>query len=176
MLDFMVNHSYFFIFVTWISLIIFFNFWWYSRKCWQKKLKLWWYSWNAKKKNWNHLLARLGPRGSAPASAPPLGPSLASKWFQFILFLHFMKPPKFQFFCQHFRETTKKNQWNQVTKKMNGFVLEVFFGEVNGNIHKLRYIKISVSDPHPLPHRHLSLSFWYPPVPLSPGQRWRHLF
>ena len=70
MLDFMVNHSYFFIFVTWISLIIFFNFWWYSRKCWQKKLKLWWYSWNAKKKNWNHLLARLGPRGSAPASAP----------------------------------------------------------------------------------------------------------
>ena len=85
---------------------LFFNFWCYSRKCWQKELKLLWYSWNAKKKKWNHLLPRLGPRGSAPASAPPLGPRLCSRWFQFILFLHFMKPPKFQFFCQHFRETT----------------------------------------------------------------------
>ena len=27
--------------------------------------------------------------------------------FQFISFLHFMKPPKFQYFSQHFRETTK---------------------------------------------------------------------
>ena len=26
------------------------NFRWYSRKWWQKKLKLWWYSWKAKKK------------------------------------------------------------------------------------------------------------------------------
>ena len=26
------------------------NFWWYSRKCGQKKFKLWWYSWKAKKK------------------------------------------------------------------------------------------------------------------------------
>ena len=49
MSDFMVNRSYFFIFVTWISLIICLNFGWYSRKWWQKKLKLWWYSWNAKK-------------------------------------------------------------------------------------------------------------------------------
>ena len=44
MSDFMVNRSYFFIFVTWISLIICLNFGWYSRKWWQKKLKLWWYS------------------------------------------------------------------------------------------------------------------------------------
>ena len=80
------------------------------------------------KKKSNHLLPRLGSRGSARASAPHLGSSLGISWFQFILFLHFMKPPKFQFFCQHFRETCKnsrKNAWNQFTrKKMNGFLVK----------------------------------------------------
>ena len=94
MSDFMVNRSYFFIFVTWISLIICLNFVWYSRKWWQKKLKLWWYSWKAKKN----------------------------------VFLPSMKPPKFQFFCQHIRETTQNSnniQWNWVSKNISGFVSEV---------------------------------------------------
>ena len=79
MLDFMVNHSYFFIFVTWISLIFFYNFEWYSRKWWQKKLKLWWYSWKAKKEKiettWcpGWALAprwRAGRRPESPTWAP----------------------------------------------------------------------------------------------------------
>ena len=112
----------FFFFVTWISFIIFWILVGIHENVGRK-------NWNfggihemQKKINWTHLVPRLGPRTSAPASAPALGPSLGTRWFQFILFLHFMKPPKFQFFCQHFRETTqnsKNNKWNQVTKKKN---------------------------------------------------------
>ena len=132
------------------------NFGWYSQKCWQKNLILWWYSWNAKKKNWNHLVPRMGPRAyfrlrraAAPAAGASrfhrglrrcaaeaknaLGPILGTRWFQFILFLHFMKPPKYQIFCQHFCETTQNsnnNPWNQVPKKkMSGFLLKPEFDQ-----------------------------------------------
>ena len=55
------------------------------------------------------------------------GPSLGTRWFQLLLLLSSMKAPKFQFFCPHFRETNQNsnnNQWNQVTKKMSGFLLK----------------------------------------------------
>ena len=123
------------------------NFGWYSQKCWQKNLILWWYSWNAKKKKWNHLVPRMGPRAyfrlrraAAPAAGASrfhrglrrcaaeaknaLGPILGTRWFQFILFLHFMKPQKFQIFCQHFCETTQNSKnypWNLASKKMSDF-------------------------------------------------------
>ena len=51
MSDFMVNRSYFFYFCDLDFIDYCLNFSWYSRKWWQKKLKLWWYSWKAKKKN-----------------------------------------------------------------------------------------------------------------------------
>ena len=120
----------FFYFCDLVFIDYFLNFWWYSRKRWQKNLKLWWYSWNAKKKiettwclGWAlgaPLRPSLRASRSAPASAPPLGPSLGTRWFQFILFLHVMKPQKFQIFWQQFCETTQNsnnNPWNQVTKK-----------------------------------------------------------
>ena len=50
--------------------------------------------------NWPHLGGFR--RGSADDRPPRRNPT---RWFQFILFLHSMKPPKFQIFCQHFRET-----------------------------------------------------------------------
>ena len=69
MLDFNGNRVYFFYFVTWISLI----FWTFlvvfttilARKSWKPK----WYSWSAKKKNWNHLVIRLGSRAGAEREA-----------------------------------------------------------------------------------------------------------
>ena len=57
----------------------------------------------------------LGPPFRPSAETEARGPSLGTRWFQFILFLPSMKPPKFQFFCPHFRETTQNsnnNQWN----------------------------------------------------------------
>ena len=126
MLDFMVNHSYFFIFVTWISLIFFYNFGWYSRKWWQKKLKLWWYSWKAKKKNWNHLVPRLGSRASAPhcrAGRRPESPTWAPGGFNLFYFCFswnhqsfnfsdtiFVKPPKIKRKINETR-SQKKNEW-----------------------------------------------------------------
>ena len=91
------------------------------------------------KKNWNHLVPRMGPRAyfrlrraAAPAAGASrfyrglrrcaaeaknaLGPILGTRWFQFILFLHFMKPQKFQIFWQQFCETTQysnNNPWNR---------------------------------------------------------------
>ena len=59
------------------------NFWWYSRKCDQKKLKLWWYSWKAKKR-------------------PPLRPS-SPAW----------APGGFNLFYSHFRETTRNSNDNE---------------------------------------------------------------
>ena len=124
MLDFMVNHSYFFIFVTWISLIFFYNFGWYSRKWWQKKLKLWWYSWKAKKKNWNHLVPRLGSRASAPrcrAGRRPESPTWAPGGFNLFYFCFswnhqsfnfsatiFVKPPKIKKKINETRSQKKK--------------------------------------------------------------------
>ena len=62
MLDFMVNHSYFFIFVTWISLIIIGILRDIHKNVGRK-------NWNfggthemPKKKNWNRLVPRLGSR------------------------------------------------------------------------------------------------------------------
>ena len=91
MSDFMVNRSYFFIFVTWISLIICLNFGWYSRKWWQKKLKLWWYSWNAKQRG-------------AEAREPNLG----TRWFQFF-FLLFMNTTKVSIFSAIIFVNTNQN-------------------------------------------------------------------
>ena len=151
MLDFMVNHPFFF-FCDLVFMDYCFNFGWYSQKCWQKNLKLWWYSWNAKKKiettwclGWarGHIFApaaqRLRPRALRALPRLPrcaadaknaLGPTLGTRWFQFILFLHSMKPPKFQIFCQHFCETTQNSNnypWNQVTKKNEWFPIKTFF-------------------------------------------------
>ena len=60
-----------------------------------------WYSWSAKKKSWNHLGIRLGPRASAPA----LGPSLGARWVSiyFIFELHEYHQ-SFKFSCQKIRE------------------------------------------------------------------------
>ena len=60
----------FFYFCDLVFMDYFFNFGWYSRKCWQKNLKLWWYSWNAKKKKWNHLVPGVGPRVFFASAAP----------------------------------------------------------------------------------------------------------
>ena len=99
MLDFMVNHSYFFIFMTWISLIIIGILGGIHE--------------NVVRKNWNfggihgrQKKKKLKPPG---AQAGPSGLRFGR-----------MKPPKFQFFCPHFRETTQNsnnNLWNQVKKK-----------------------------------------------------------
>ena len=57
-----------------------------------------------KKKKLKPPGAQAGPEGvlGLRRSAAP-----AAALARFILFLTFMKPPKFQIFCQHFRETTK---------------------------------------------------------------------
>ena len=74
MLRFNENRVYFFYFVTCISMIF-----WYVlvvfttilvRKSWKPK----WYSWSAKKKNWNHLATRLGSRAGAERFALHSGP------------------------------------------------------------------------------------------------------
>ena len=138
MSDFMVNRSYFFIFVTWISLIICLNFGWYSRKWWQKKLKLWWYSWKAKKK-WNHRGGiRRGGRSSAlraddPARRNPLGGFnlfyFCLPWnhqsFNFSAHI-FVKPPKIPIIINETR-SQKKNEWFPI--KTSFFVI---FGLKNG--------------------------------------------
>ena len=52
------------------------NFGWYSRKWWQKKLKLWWYSWKAKKKietTWCPGWALFGLGGDFVAAAVVVG-------------------------------------------------------------------------------------------------------
>ena len=68
----------------------------------KKKTKITWCSW-------------LGPRASAPASAPPLGPSLGTRWFHFFFFCISWIPPKFQFFLPAFSwippKIKKYNQW-----------------------------------------------------------------
>ena len=54
-----------------LDFIDYLNFGWYSQKCWQNKIKLWWYSWKAKKK--------LKPPGAQ--AGPKRGPSLGTRWF-----------------------------------------------------------------------------------------------
>ena len=122
MLDFMVNHSYFFIFMTWISLIIIGILGGIHENVVRKNWNFGGIHGRQKKKietTWCPGWALRPPlRPSAETEAR--GPSLGTRWFQFILFLPSMKPPKFQFFCPHFRETTQNsnnNLWNQVTKK-----------------------------------------------------------
>ena len=67
-----------------------------------------------KKKKWNHLGIRMGPRTVAPVGTTVRGPSRMPKWFQIILFLHFMKPPWFQ-------DLLPKYPWNhtKLKKKIN---------------------------------------------------------
>ena len=70
--------------------------------------------------NWNHLVPRLGlwkfdggrrrPSASSNPSANFHGPSLGTRWFQFISFSHFMKPPKPSRFQLIFLSTFMKPQ------------------------------------------------------------------
>ena len=125
MLDFNKNPAYFFIFVTWYSLIfwivlvVFTNT--FGGKSWTHggihEVRL--------KKSWNHFGMCLGPRASAPA----LGPKHMPKWFQLIFLPHFMKPPWFQdLLPKSIRETTKTakkiNETRSQKKKMPGFPLK----------------------------------------------------
>ena len=91
---FMVNHSYFFIFVTWISLIIAWILVDIHENVGRKNLNL---DGNDGKKNKYRK-----PHG---AKAEPLGLRSGPAWAPgrlIILFLPSMKPPNLQFFCQHF--------------------------------------------------------------------------
>ena len=155
MLDFMVNHSYFFFLWPGIHGLLF-EFWVVFTKMLAEKFDTLVVFMKCKKKNWNHLVPRMGPRAyfrlrraAAPAAGASrfhrglrrcaaeaknaLGPILGTRWFQFILFLHFMKPQKFQIFCQHFCETTQNSNnypWNQVTKKNEWFPIKTCFSIV----------------------------------------------
>ena len=60
----------------------------------------------------NFVEAASSRRLRPPRRNPPSGrkgPILSTRGFQFILFLPSVKPPKFQFFSHHFRETTKNS-------------------------------------------------------------------
>ena len=133
--DFNKNRAYFFIFVTWISLIFFEIFGgihvYFGNKSWtQGGIH------EVQKKNWNHLGIRLGPRTVAPTFAPRLttvrGPSRMPKWFQIILFLHFMKPPWFQdllpkYPWNHQKFQKKSMKPGHKKKKMRSFFLKPSF-------------------------------------------------
>ena len=101
-----------------------FNFGWYSRKWWQKKLKLWWYSWKAKKKL-KPPGAQAGPSSLRFGLRPkrrPEGPAWAPSGFNLFYFClpwnHqsfnfsatiFVKPPKIQTIINETR-SQKKNE------------------------------------------------------------------
>ena len=89
------------------------------------------YTWSAKKADTAWIFGC--------ALTPSLRPSRRPKWFQFILFSHFMKPPLFQDLLPNFRETNKnwnKNQWKQDTKKTARCILITMIS----NIKKLSNI------------------------------------
>ena len=124
MLDFNKNPAYFFIFVTWYSLIFWTVLVVFTNTFGSK-------SWNhggihevRQKKSWNQLGICLGPRASAPA----LGPKQIPNWFQLIFLPNFMKPPWFQdLLPKSIRETTKtakKISETRTQKKMPGFPLK----------------------------------------------------
>ena len=97
-----------FFFGTWFHELLF-EFWVVSQKCWQK---IWYFGGFMKCKNkinWNHLVPRLGPRGGAEAGAEPRGPSLGTRWFQFILFLDFMNTTKVSNFSGNIFVNTTQN-------------------------------------------------------------------
>ena len=132
MLDFNENRVYFFYFVIWISLIfltflvVFTTI--LAKKSWKPK----WYSWSAKKKNWNHLVARLGPR------AQP-GHQVVSIYFFFALhettlvsrFLAkiLVKPPK---------RLKKIHETRSQKKKRHGFYLKPPFTNIIYNWKTLK--------------------------------------
>ena len=110
--DFIRNHSYFFYFWTWISLI-FLKFWVVFTNLLAGKFEtLVVFMKFENKKIETHLAPRLGPRTSAPA----LGPSLGARWVSIFLFRNFMKPPKFQISCQKIRETTQNSKKSNETR------------------------------------------------------------
>ena len=120
MLDFNKNPAYFFIFVTWYSLIfwtvlVVFTNTFDSKSCnhggihevRQKKAETTWAS------GWA-LGPPLRPPLRASRSAPALGPNQMPKWFQLIFLPNFMKPPWFQdLLPKSIRETTKTAKKNQ---------------------------------------------------------------
>ena len=126
--DFIRNHSYFFYFWTWISLI-FLEFWLVFTnllagkfetlvvfmKFEKKKLKpIWRLGWA--------LGPPLRPPLRASRSAPALGPSGVTEKFKFIFLSGFMKPPKVSIFAptniRETPETIKKINETRSQKKI----------------------------------------------------------
>ena len=114
MLDFMVNHSYFFILVTWISLIIIWIFGGIHENVTRKNRNFGGIHGRQKKKietTWRPGWA-LGPPLRPSASAPALEPSLGTRWFQFILFLPSMNTTKVSIFSVTIFVNTTQNSNN----------------------------------------------------------------
>ena len=130
--DFMVNHAYFFYFVTWISLIFLMLSGVFTDIFWEQKIEnLGWYSWNQTKKIETSRAPRwaLGPPFVASLLSPALGPSGVPEKFQFIFLSGFMKPPKVSIFApkniRETPETIKKINETRSQKKMRGFLLKL---------------------------------------------------
>ena len=131
MLDFMVNRSYFFIFVTWYSWIIV----WILVGIHE----------NGDRKNWS--ADDRPPRRNPPRRRK--GPSLGTRWFNFFFFCLPWIPPKFQFFLSPFSWIPPKIQTiiheYQVTKikKYERFTMKSNIGDFGQNFSTsiLQYIK-----------------------------------
>ena len=135
----MVNHAYFFYFVTWISLIFLMISGVFTDIFGSKKLKtLGGIHETRQKKNWNFSGTPLGPRAFAPASVRRFAPlsglrsgpraQRGAREVSIYFFVWFHETTQgFNFCSQKYPWNPwnhQKNQWNQVTKKMRGFLLK----------------------------------------------------
>ena len=115
MLDFMVNRSYFFIFVTWYSWIIVWILGGIHENGDSKKLKLWWYSWKTKKK-----APTTGRRDEIPPEAEK-GPAWAPGGFNLFYFCLPWNHQSFNFSAHIFVKPPKilKKKWMKPGHKKN---------------------------------------------------------
>ena len=143
------NRSFFF--VTWFH-SFFGNFWWFHEYFCMKTWNLGWFHEKRKSKNIEtHLVPRLGPQASAPASAPREARGGGRSWglraqsrhqmgFNiFLIFRFSWIPPKvFKFSCKNIREYHQKfpkNEWNPglKIKKIRAVYIEIplwwYFGQ-----------------------------------------------
>ena len=130
--DFMVNHAYFFYFVTWISLIFLMISGVFTDIFWEQKIEnLGWYSWNQTKKNWNFSGTPLGPRASVRRFAAFSGPRAqrGAREVSIYFFVWFHETTQgFNFCSQKISvkplKPSKKSMKPGHKKKMRGFLLK----------------------------------------------------
>ena len=128
--DFMVNHAYFFYFVTWISLIFLIVPGVFTDILGSKKLKTLGGIHETRKKKLKllgHPARPSGLRSSLRSSLRPSGPAGCPRSFNLFFCLVSWNHPRFQFLLpkniREIPETIKKiNETRSQQKKMNGFL------------------------------------------------------